>query len=284
MKQRYKLKFKFNESSAIDFFISNGYVVLKSIYSDKFINQCYQTLASNYRILEKLFKSKKLLKDHQIIQNLIADKFFDSEHYEKMLQNKKMFDFLLKFCGPDICALNFPPIFFNLKGQKNTARTPDDHIDIWTGTSIDTLFCTCYFTDTNSKNNMVVYPGSHVHGMLPVRNRKIDPLFNIKLGKPVNIDHIKKGDVLIFHSLLVHATVPNTSKNDRVSMNLRYKSTSGTFTTQEQAVGYRSINVGPLNHIKRIVGNDYLTPLRTYGGVAGIDKRFSKIYGINKKR
>jgi hypothetical protein len=36
--------------------------------------------------------------------------------------------------------------------------------------------------------------------------------------------------------------------------------------------------VGPMNQILRLIGNDYLTPLRTYEGFAGIDRRLSDIY------
>lgn len=39
--------------------------------------------------------------------------------------------------------------------------------------------------------------------------------------------------------------------------------------------------VGPMNQIGRLVGNDYLTTFRTYGGYVGIEKRLSKLYNYS---
>ena len=38
------------------------------------------------------------------------------------------------------------------------------------------------------------------------------------------------------------------------------------------------MTVGPLNQIKRIIGNDHLYPLRTYNTFVGTDKRLSELY------
>ena len=47
---------------------------------------------------------------------------------------------------------------------------------------------------------------------------------------------------------------------------------------QERALGYRTLSVGPMNQILRLVGSDHLTPLRTYGGSVSIDKRLAHLY------
>ena len=51
-------------------------------------------------------------------------------------------------------------------------------------------------------------------------------------------------------------------------------------TRQEEAIGYRSLSVGPLNQILRLVGSDYLTPFRTLGGFVGIDRRLKDLYDL----
>ena len=45
-----------------------------------------------------------------------------------------------------------------------------------------------------------------------------------------------------------------------------------------KALGYETLTVGPLNQIKRIIGNDHLYPLRTYNTFVGTDKRLSELY------
>ena len=49
-------------------------------------------------------------------------------------------------------------------------------------------------------------------------------------------------------------------------------------TSQESSLGYKVLCAGPINHIKRIIGNDYLQPFRVYGGKAGISAINKDIY------
>jgi hypothetical protein len=61
-------------------------------------------------------------------------------------------------------------------------------------------------------------------------------------------------------------------------MTSRFTSTETEFSSQERALGYRTLKVGPLNQILRLIGNDLLSPFRTYGGFVGIDRRMADIY------
>ena len=128
---------------------------------------------------------------------------------------------------------------------------------------------------------MSVYPGTHLHGLYPVRNRSLDLPNGVKLDDKINLYNAKKGDVLIWHPLLVHSTTGQSNKNTRVSLTLRYKSTESEFTSQERALGYKTLSVGINNIIKRYIGNDGLQPFRVYGGKASIDKRLSRLYNAD---
>jgi ectoine hydroxylase-related dioxygenase (phytanoyl-CoA dioxygenase family) len=152
-----------------------------------------------------------------------------------------------------------------------------DHTDAWTGTSINTIFAKTFFTSVDEYNGMSVCPGSHLQGLIPTRNRKIDPLFNIKFDS-FNLSNSKAGDFLIWHPLLIHSTTGHSDKNIRISLTSRFTSTETDFSSQERALGYKTINVSPMNQILRLIGNDYLSPLRTYDGFVGIDRRLSDIY------
>ena len=67
-------------------------------------------------------------------------------------------------------------------------------------------------------------------------------------------------------------------------MSMHFTSTETEFTTQEKTRGYRTISVSPLKQISRIIGNDYLTPFRTYGGYPGIELRLKKLYNLVEQR
>ena len=94
----------------------------------------------------------------------------------------------------------------------------------------------------------------------------------------LNIDTVNAGDIVIWHPLLIHSTVGHSNKNIRISITSRFTSTETPFSSQERALGYRTLRVGVMNQILRLVGNDFLTPLRTYGGFIGIDRRMSEVY------
>ena len=55
--------------------------------------------------------------------------------------------------------------------------------------------------------------------------------------------------------------------------NLNYK-----INNQEKDVGFRSLSIGPMRKIIRTIGNDFLTPFRTYGGISGIDRVTREVY------
>ena len=67
-------------------------------------------------------------------------------------------------------------------------------------------------------------------------------------------------------------------------MSMRFTSTETEFTSQEKTLGYKTLSVSPMNQITRIIGNDYLTPFRTYGGYAGVEKRLKKLYDLVEQK
>ena len=89
---------------------------------------------------------------------------------------------------------------------------------------------------------------------------------------------LKKGDVVLWHALTLHQTTGQSDKKTRISVTTRFTSNESEFSSQERALGYKTLTVGPLNQIKRIIGNDQFYPLRTYNTFAGTDKRLSELY------
>ena len=207
----------------------------------------------------------------------ILDAFAKTDLYERIVTARPLVDILKPFLGPDIALLGYDALWINVPQDKDPVLLKGLHTDAWTGTSVNTIFVKTFFTDCDEYNGMSVCPGSHLQGMIPVRNRAIDPACGVEF-KPEPVPDVRAGDVLIWHPLLVHSTTGHSDKNIRISMTSRYTSTETAFSSQERALGYRTINVGPLNQILRMIGNDYLTPFRTHGGYVGIDRRLAGIY------
>lgn len=67
-----------------------------------------------------------------------------------------------------------------------------------------------------------------------------------------------------------------------MSVTSRYTSTETEFSSQERSLGYKPICVGPMNQIKRLIGDDSLRPFRTYGGYVGVDRRLEALYGYSE--
>ena len=58
----------------------------------------------------------------------------------------------------------------------------------------------------------------------------------------------------------------------------RFCSLNYKISNQEKDLGFRSLSIGPMKKIVRMIGNDFLTPFRTYGGIAGIDRVVHEVY------
>lgn len=243
-------------------FVEDGYALIRGAYDKDLIAQCRKYVFDR-------FKKGKV--QEQAVE--IIESFQRTDLYDRFITNPKTLRLMQKLLGPDVCVLGYDALWINVPQDTDPVLLKGVHSDAWTGTGVDTIFAKVFFTDCDEYNGMSVCPGTHLQGMWPVMNRAVREM------EPEAIPVMAKaGDLLIWHSLLLHSTTGHSDKNVRVSITSRYKSTETPFTSQERALGYRTLSVGPMNKIKRVIGNDYLTPFRTYGGVVGIDKRMAKIY------
>jgi ectoine hydroxylase-related dioxygenase (phytanoyl-CoA dioxygenase family) len=270
-------KYLYNNNDIENFYIKNGYIIIKNSINKNFFTKISKKILNQIHSSELKFKKIKNL-DYQTIANEIINNFENSKDYEDLIFQEKIKFIMRRLIGNDLCVLNYTALWINAPTNTNPVLNKNAHVDAWTGTSINTLFLKLFITDCDLYNGITVYPGTHLHGLYPVKNRTIDfENFNIKLDKGLNLS-LKKGDVLIWHPLLVHSTTGHSKKNKRVSMTLRYTSTENEFSSQERALGYKTISVGANNTIKRYIGNDGLQPFRIYGGSASVDKRLAKLY------
>lgn len=248
-------------------FVEDGFVIIRGVFKHFDVAACRKFVEQ--RLVPKKDPHEEAIR--------IMDELAHYPPFKCLVEGAGAKAIMRRFLGPDIALFNYDALWINVPKDKNPVLLKSDHTDAWTGTSVNTIFAKVFLTDCDEHNGISVAPGSHLQGMIPVRNRAIDARSGAKF-KSINLGGLKAGDWLIWHPLLVHATVGHSARNTRISVTSRYTSTETAFSSQERALGYRTISVGPMNQILRLVGNDYLTPFRTYGGKVAIDKRLKDIY------
>jgi hypothetical protein len=270
-------KFNFDDEDSLSHFVKEGFTIYQNVFEGSLILKIKSLLLNAYETLIADSKTNNYEIDNNGFAVSIVDEFTKTELYYELMKSKKLHKVLENILGPDIAIFDYDALWINVPEETDPVLSKNQHVDAWTGTSVNTIFAKLFFTDVDDFNGMAVSPRSHLQGLIPVRNREIDPHSNVEFDN-LNLNTIKSGDLLVWHALLVHSTVGHSNKNIRISMTSRFTSTETEFSSQERALGYRTLKVGPLNQILRLIGNDLLSPFRTYGGFVGIDRRMADIY------
>ena len=273
------IKFKSCDETALRYFVKFGFIIFENVFDSNAIDAARSFFFRNFRYLEEKYKEGKISKDVQGWSNAIIDAFSTSTTYNQLITSPNVIKILNPILGPDIAVLNFDHAWINTPSNTDPVLTKELHTDAWTGTSMNTVLANTYITDVDEFNGLSVVPASHTHGMTPVRNRRPDPSMTINYDL-VNLTNLRAGDFILWHPLLLHSTTGNSDKNIRISISSRYTSTETPFSTQERALSYRTLSIGPMNQIARLVGNDYLTPYRTFGGTVGVERRLRHLYDL----
>jgi ectoine hydroxylase-related dioxygenase (phytanoyl-CoA dioxygenase family) len=276
--------FKINNLNGIeDFFVQQGFCVIRGIYEKKKVIELEKMMLKLDKKYLKL--SKKF--DYQSFA-IASHKIFEKKNlFEYFYKNRNLIKVLKLFYGTDIIHINYSRFQINRKkiDIKSKKQSTEEikfqqfkglHNDHWTGSSEYTMHYWMPFSGVDKNNAMIMYPGSHLNGSFPVLNREIDPTIKFRY-KPHNLSYLKNGDVVLFHSLLLHRTAEKTLKTRMAELS-RFTSPNFKMTNQELDLGFKSLAIGPMRRIIRTIGNDALTPFRTYGSVSGIDRVVCEVY------
>ena len=108
-------------------------------------------------------------------------------------------------------------------------------------------------------------PGSHLFGVVPNRNRRVQFPDGIDCPPTVPLTDVTPGDVVVIHSLLLHASGVQ-KETLRFSTSAVIKPLFAETSRRYASLGQVPLRVGPLTRVRQMLGNDLLTPFRTYGG------------------
>jgi len=273
----------------VDYFVKTGFCIVRGIYSSKQLKNLENFFKKNLKKFENANVYNKYEKN--IFAAAIGEIFNKNPLESYFFENKKLIDLLKLFYGEDIIKIGNTRFQINfkidgsldtqVKSEKQNSQFLDIHTDYWTGTSEYSIHYWLPFFGLDKDNMLTVYPGSHLNGPFPVLNRKIDLKYDF-LYEGHKLNYLKKGDLVLFHSLMLHKT-SGKSKKTRASLLTRFNNLHYKKTNQEFDLGFKTLSLGPLRKIIRLIGNDSLTQFRTYGGKPGIDSSIRHIYDKNQK-
>ena len=258
-------------------FVNNGYIILKKAIPNSLVIKIQQSILNSLGSISKnnvnknyeIFSKKILSMDKSISPyDLLVDPYIDLEKnrlIHKMLNSKKIYSELVNLIGKDLSFVNDPSLVLNIPKKNSSKKNylfKDWHQEIWSGASHLTLqtWTPCFQRSSNS-GQIELIPESHTWGHIPHSDRKPTSLPNKYKTIKTNLEY---GDIIIFHSMLIHRSLPIFEKSfsPRLSLpclvkNFRFKNDSFEYLRNWKIFSYSDISI-----IERKLGNHYLSPYR----------------------
>lgn len=216
-------------------FNENGFVVVEGLFSRQAVVVFKQEIE---RVLAEQEKRGLLgnTKKDGVFVGLAAN----SKTFKEAAKNGKLVQQLKNIIGEDVVFLSDKVVF---KNQKTVFASPW-HQDwpYWGGSHKYSVWIA--LDDATVDNGCLkVIPGSHKLGVLLHAGDASDKLGFTNRLRPEDIDESKAvnvevsaGDAIIFHDLLLHASNPNRSGNDRWALISTYKDGTQSDPDYEWAV------------------------------------------------
>lgn len=252
------MKNKFEKDGII--IIKNGLIKKDLINLKKIVNK-----SSNYShelFIKNLKSNNKKLYDYVLP---FHQEILHKNLYQKVLKNPKVLDKLISLLGPDLAHHEDPSITVNISNLDDSKKNylyKKWHQELWSGASTSTIaFWTPIFQPKNYTGQMAYIPGSHLWGHIPHKNR--EPLSLPSKCKVIKTK-INEGDVILFHSLLLHSSVPINSKkfDARLALITHIRNFKFQNYSYDLNKSWRIFNFSEITKIEKRLGNHYLSPYR----------------------
>jgi len=263
-----------NNDTFCETLVENGYVVLRQCISPSLIGEYKQAITFR---LGQLLEGKSIIpKGDMFLDFLEATKHFrqfdiqmevfkyltyKEFHIKKFLQSQVL-EKLISALGPDLECATEGELNVNVKGVKDDYLVKKPHQEFWSGCGLNTLQTWAPIGIEEGMGGVEVIEGSHRWGHIPHRNR--EPI-EIPSDVEYTLADTNDGDMVIFHSLLLHRTVPNQHEYPRFSTSQLVRNFHDTDTGFEDLKIWHAFHYSPLSQIRKRLGNPHLSPFRTYG-------------------
>jgi len=272
-----QFKFKVDDPNFGECFMKNGLVIVPGMFPKKLIKKIYKFASSQYFNIKESFLKNNPGKSVPAtgISNKIVKDIEKSLDFYDLIHSKPLLKGLSLLLGPDLAKQNATGLIINDVADTSKVTNKSMHQEIWTGAGPDDVTIWLPLNKPLEQNTLSVIPGSHYYGFLPNQNREVINMEGFKMPEGLPLTDLEEGDGVMFHSLLLHATAGRSTKQVRFSMNFGVLNLHSPLTSQQKFQGFTPLQVGPMMQIQKILGNKYLSPLRTYGGKASNAEDFS---------
>src|SRR3990167_4895436 len=135
-------------------------------------------------------------------------RFVFSKLPHQLLQIPRILNFLLRLVGPDLSYLTDAELPVNIKGKTDHYVVKKFHQEFWSGAGYRTYVLWAPLIFPSGSGGLEVIKGSHLWGHIPHRNREPLHIPHDAESEIIDSDHHSDRDVILFHSLTLHRTIP----------------------------------------------------------------------------
>ena len=261
-------------------FVEDGYAVIRKAInpalSAKLLASVHNSLSMNFeddlkklemetgveRFFEGIARSNQAHSSYDVLKPVWKDLVYAGLLQDIFLE-QAIYSYITNILGKDLCFQDDPQLTVNLPGisdLKENYLFKRLHQEVWSGADIHTIqFWTPIF-QRDKQGQMYFVKGSHAWGHIPHQNRQ--PLHMPPHYEQIQSD-LDTGDVVIFHSLLLHASVsiPAGGK-PRIGLPCLIKNFRYPNHSFECYRNWKIFSYSDLSLIDRKLGNHSLSPFR----------------------
>jgi hypothetical protein len=196
------------------------------------------------------------------IQKVMHDRLVFEGLKRRILLVSNILETLTNLIGPDLQYCLSSDVMVNVKGVQDDFLVKKAHQELWSGLGLNTLQTWApIIMDRDEYNTrtygMDVIPGSHLSGHIPHQN--CQPLITRPEQEWIPLE-LEVGDMVIFHSLLLHRTVPNESDTPRFAIPQLVRSSREPDTGFEDLMNWEILHMSDMSLIRKKLGNPHLSP------------------------
>ena len=254
--------------------LENGYVVLKQCVSQSLISDHKQAITFRLgQLLEEInivpkgdiyldfLEAIQHIRQFKVQTELSRFAAYKELDTKKLLQ-PQVLEKLIFALGPDLeCAVE-GEFAVNVKDVTDGYLVKKFHQEFWSGCGVNTLFTWTPIAIEEGMGGLEMIEGSHTWGHIPHRDR--EPIEIPSDAKYKFLD-ANEGDMVFFHSLVLHRTVPNQHEYPRFAMPQGVRNFHDKGSGFEDLKIWHAFHYSPLSQIRKRLGNPHLSPFRTYG-------------------
>ena len=254
--------------------IDKGYVVLEQCISRSLISEYKQAITFRLgQLLEEVnivpkggiyldfLEALKHFRQFQLQVDLSRFVSYKELHIKKLLE-PQVLEKLIFALGPDLECNSEGDFAVNVKDVTDGYLVKKFHQEFWSGCGLNTLQTWTPIATEEGMGGIELIEGSHTWGHIPHRNREPIEIPSDSKYKIVDAD---EGDMVFFHSLMLHRTVPNQHEYPRFAEPHQVRNFHDKDTGFEDLKIWHAFHYSPLSQIRKRLGNPHLSPFRTYG-------------------